>query len=287
MNRLDEQRAANPTDLHRLRRQTTLRLASRQAPLPLVQHHRQRWRDGQRLSVEAFLREFPPPALDDDELLDLIYNEVVLREEDGESPELDEYLRRFPQYAGDLRAQFESTGPSSPAAPFTLDLSTASFDLEIASPDTDAGEAGDRRAPASHAPAKADQPVARPRPLPSGLPPEPTWPMLEGYDIQDVLGSGGMGTVFRAYDRERRRPVALKVMNRASAAAILRFKHEFRTLLGVAHPNLVTLYELISDGQNWFLTMELLDGVNFLAVCPRRSSPAPGRFRTCRQRSAT
>ena len=73
-----------------------------------------------------------------------------------------------------------------------------------------------------------------------------------------------MGTVYRAYDRERRRPVALKVMNRAGAAAILRFKHEFRTLLGVAHPNLVTLYELISDGQNWFLTMELLDGVSFL-----------------------
>ncbi len=88
--------------------------------------------------------------------------------------------------------------------------------------------------------------------------------MLEGYDIGDVLGSGGMGTVFRAYDRERRRAVAIKVMNRAGAAAILRFKHEFRTLLGVSHPNLVTLYELISDGQNWFLTMELLDGVTFL-----------------------
>ena len=99
--------------------------------------------------------------------------------------------------------------------------------------------------------------------------------MLEGYDIQDVLGSGGMGTVFRAYDRERRRPVALKVMNRAGAAAILRFKHEFRTLLGVAHPNLVTLYELISDGQNWFLTMELLDGVTFLQYV-RDAAPHAG-----------
>ncbi len=107
---------------------------------------------------------------------------------------------------------------------------------------------------------------------------EPSRPALEGYDIQDVLGSGGMGTVFRAFDRERRRPVALKMMNRAGAAAILRFKHEFRTLLGVAHPNLVTLHELISDGQNWFLTMELLDGVSFLQYVrgdePRAS---PGR----------
>ncbi len=65
-------------------------------------------------------------------------------------------------------------------------------------------------------------------------------------------------------DRERRRPVAFKVMNLASAATILRFKREFRTLLGVAHPNLVTLYELIFDGKTWFLTMELLEGVNFL-----------------------
>jgi hypothetical protein len=97
--------------------------------------------------------------------------------------------------------------------------------------------------------------------------------MLEGYDIQGVLGSGGMGTVYRAYDRERRRLVALKVMNRASATAILRFKHEFRTLLGVAHPNLVTLYELICDGQNWFLTMELLDGVTFLQYV--RDEPSP------------
>ena len=99
-------------------------VASPQAPLSLVQHHRQCWRDGKRLSVEAFLQEFPPPTLDDDDLLDLIYNEVVLREEDGESPELDEYLERFPQYAADLRAQFDVHRALQSGQPFTLNLSS-------------------------------------------------------------------------------------------------------------------------------------------------------------------
>src|SRR5271155_4241202 len=115
---------------------------SRQTSLPLIQNHRQRWRDGQRLSVEAFLQQFPPPVLDDEELLDLIYNEVVLREEDGESPELAEYLRRFPQYAGELRAQFEIHRALQSGHAFTLDLSTTSLDLDMSKTNTQVGEIG-------------------------------------------------------------------------------------------------------------------------------------------------
>jgi eukaryotic-like serine/threonine-protein kinase len=250
-------------------------LASRQDPLPLVQQHRHLWRGGRRLSIETFLREVSSPTLNDDELLDLIYGEVVLREEDGESPELDEYLRRFPRHAEALHAQFDVHRALQCGHPFTLDLSTASFDLETPGSDPHAGDGATRSAPVPHAIAAGVLPS-----LPSfsiaGLPSEPGRPMLEGYDIRDMLGSGGMGTVFRAYDRERRRPVALKVMNRAGAAAILRFKHEFRTLLGVAHPNLVTLYELISDGQSWFLTMELLEGVSYLQYIREELSGRPG-----------
>ncbi|WP_165230426.1 serine/threonine-protein kinase [Aquisphaera insulae] len=228
--------------------------------------HRDRWRHGDRVPVEAFLECVGIDRIGSTELLDLVYGEVVLREEDGESPQLDEYLRRFPDHAESLRAQFEIHEALRDGGSFAIDLTSPSIapnDAAGVDPISTIDGARDAASPLL-ATAEVPSPAPPPKPAPTEPAPEPGWPRVEGFDIHGVLGSGGMGTVFRAYDRRARRLVALKTMNRAGAVALLRFKREFRTLLDVVHPNLVNLYELICDGRSWVLTMELLDGSDFL-----------------------
>src|SRR2546426_488086 len=86
----------------------------------------------------------------------------------------------------------------------------------------------------------------------------------ERFRIVRRLGSGGMGVVYEAVDRNRDETVALKTLRSWYPAGIYRLKKEFPSLAEVAHRNLVTLYELIAHEQSWFYTMELIEGVTFL-----------------------
>jgi serine/threonine protein kinase len=87
---------------------------------------------------------------------------------------------------------------------------------------------------------------------------------LGPFQIGRILGVGGTGAVYRCLDTERNRPVALKVLHRLTAAHLVAFKSEFRVALHVAHRNLLTPYELATDGTRWFIAMELVEGSDFL-----------------------
>src|SRR5215813_10772174 len=92
-------------------------------------------------------------------------------------------------------------------------------------------------------------------------------PIFEGnsrFVINRKLGEGGMGVVYEAHDRDRDIPVALKTLLNLSPNALLLFKQEFRSLAGIAHPNLISLYELFAESEGWFFTMELLKGRNLI-----------------------
>ena len=66
-----------------------------------------RWGRGERVLVESYLSSDPALRDTPEVLLDLIYQEVVLREQQGETPTLEEYKGRFPELASQLVKQFE------------------------------------------------------------------------------------------------------------------------------------------------------------------------------------
>ena len=100
-----------------------------------------------------------------------------------------------------------------------------------------------------------------------------TFAGTDRFQIVRKLGAGGMGVVYEAIDRESGNRLALKTLKNVNPTAVFQFKQEFRALTELSHPNLVPLYELISDGEQWFFVMELIEeAVDFLAYA--RELPA-------------
>ncbi|MBL0220075.1 MAG: serine/threonine protein kinase [Myxococcales bacterium] len=83
---------------------------------------------------------------------------------------------------------------------------------------------------------------------------------LGRFELESVLGKGGMGVVHAAYDPELERRVAVKVLHGKNADASARLLREARAMAKLSHANVITVFEVgTADGED-FVAMELIEG---------------------------
>ena len=86
---------------------------------------------------------------------------------------------------------------------------------------------------------------------------------LRAYDVQALLGCGGMANVYRGFDRNLQRPVAIKVLSDAAEAQpglAERFRQEALLIASLRHPNVVHIYDLGEQDGYTYMVQELLPG---------------------------
>jgi serine/threonine protein kinase/Flp pilus assembly protein TadD len=86
---------------------------------------------------------------------------------------------------------------------------------------------------------------------------------IGGFEITEVIGSGGMGIVYLARDTRLDRLVAIKsipVKQKESSATQIRFKREAKLLASLNHPNIAVIYEILEQDESGYLILEYVPG---------------------------
>jgi eukaryotic-like serine/threonine-protein kinase len=98
------------------------------------------------------------------------------------------------------------------------------------------------------------------------------------YQIVDLLGVGGMGAVYKAFDRQLTRIVALKTILPEMAAtptALKRFKQEVLLAQSITHKNVVRIFDIGEDGATKFITMDFIEGVDLKGLVAQKGKLSP------------
>jgi serine/threonine-protein kinase len=117
--------------------------------------------------------------------------------------------------------------------------------------------------------------VTAPGPHATGL------PQIPGYDMEAVLGRGGMGVVYKARHLRLNRPVALKMLLAGAYAGpqdLARFLREAEAEAGLQHPHIVQVHDVGEHGGRPYFTMELVEGGSLADRL--RGTPQPARQAT-------
>ena len=201
----------------------------------LLQDQRHRWQTDQPLKVEDYLAHFPDLADDPDCKLNLAVGEFQARQNGETSPDIAEFASRFADISDSLRIKLSALASAS-------DLTVAGAE-EVAPPteqrpanlsvtflsDSTVGDTGGDR-----------------------------------YRPERVLGEGGFGRVYLAFDKELRRQVAVKVptakrFKKPEDAEI--YLDEARTVAGLDHPNIVPVYDMgRTDDGSIYVVSKFIEG---------------------------
>ena len=216
------------------------KLTPRQLLEVLLEDQTQRWQRGERVSAETYLQRYSQLQTDPALVVDLIYGEYLLASKGPNRQPPERYLERFPKYRNELVRQFELEGGLA-------DSQLADSQLV----DTRDGEAADTN----------DGPEQRLWMSSEAAPIEPG--DFGEYRLLEEIARGGMGRVFKAYQKGANRIVALKMILRGRAAGereVKRFFREAEAAASLQHPNVVPVFDVgVVDGQH-FYTMAYVRG---------------------------
>ncbi len=185
-------------------------------------------RAGEDCRAEDFFSAYPELTADPENAIELIYAEYVVRSELGNAPSSEEYYARFPEWCEALFHQFQIHALLNQLAPGTC--------------------AGEQEATL--------QPHGTTSPGPWKHSPE-------NFEILHEIARGSMGVVYKAWQKNIQRVVALKVILARSLSTpdqMARFRIEAAAIGRLIHPNIVQIYNF-REWEDWpFLVLEYVDG---------------------------
>jgi serine/threonine-protein kinase len=190
---------------------------------------------GESVRIENYLRRYPQLADEREAMLGLIAAEFEHRQRLA-GPTIEEYVERFPDYHADIVLECEPR--------------------QICNP----GVIRDRWAKPARLPGEAP-----------GLGSADS-SRLGKFHLLELLGCGAFGNVYKAWDNELERIVALKVP-RAGAGASARFVKEARSAARLQHPNIVALHEAGQIDGTCYIASEFVAGTTLAERCMRAPLP--------------
>ena len=229
-----------------------------------------RWRGGQPVPVESYVRCWPELVANEEETLVVICGEVRLRRELGQAATLAEYQTRFPQLATPLRLQFQLDQ--------MLDSSLADEPAPIHCPCchnwvgcAETTDADERLCPSCGSDFRLVSNWREERN------PDGAARTLGKYQLLDRVGVGSFGTVYKARDPELDRMVAIKLPRSGNWAVqedIERFLREARSVARLTHPSIIPVYEIGRSEHTLYLVSEFVRGTTLAELLSLRR-PVP------------